>query len=134
MKVFCISNCLDQILDERVRRRLSGSIHREFPNDDLVIGQSYAVVALSRWEDGGFRVYLHTVKDNDFPYPYPLEMFKVIEPTIPARWIASFTSESGNIVMDTLGFPEWVGNKRFYEKLIEGDLPSIEIYKRFILE
>lgn len=123
MKVKCIANSIEQIPSESARQRLEESIKLDGPNYDLKIGIIYPVVAVSRWKDGGLRVYLHTVEEIDYPFPYPVEMFEVI-------------NEGGSNYEEKLeesktGFPSW--SDEFYEQLIEGDQKSTMKYKSWRL-
>jgi hypothetical protein len=130
MRVKCKFNAVNDIPDTGVRERLSKSIHRDNPDDDLVVGNIYAVVALARWNDGGFWVYLHTVKESDFPYPYPLEMFDVADPAIPNNWHISFVSQPGGVEVEMMTFAEWIADSQFYEKLVDGDERAIALYNK----
>jgi hypothetical protein len=130
MRVKCKFNNVSDIPDANVRKRLSQSIHLNSSDDDLIVGMVYAVVALARWSDGGVRVYLHTVKENDYPFPYPLEMFDVIDTAIPSNWCLRFVSNPGRVELDMMSFSEWTADSHFYEKLVDGDECAIAIYKR----
>jgi len=129
MKVQCSFNQVSNIPEIEVKNRLAESIHRNGPDDDLIEGRAYTVLALARWSDGGIRVYLHTIEESDHPYPYPLEMFEVIDPTIPANWRIGFEQRPGGIEIKLMSFPDWVEDARFYEKLVEGDERAIASYK-----
>ena len=130
MRVKCKYNNVSDIPDSAVRERLPESIQCENLDEDLIVGNVYAVVALARWNDGGVRVYLHTVKESDFPYPYPLEMFDVVDPAIPENWNLSFVSLPGRVEVKMMGFSEWTADNQFYEKLVDGDECAIAIYKK----
>ncbi|MBX3743444.1 MAG: hypothetical protein KF712_20835 [Akkermansiaceae bacterium] len=128
MKVRCRFNQIGDIPEIDVKNRLAESIHRNGSDDDLVEGTTYAVFALARWNDGGLRVYLHTIKESEHPYPYPLEMFEVVDPNIPENWKFVFEQRPTGLEIKLMSFPEWIEDIRFYEKLVEGDECAIASY------
>ncbi|NLG02111.1 MAG: hypothetical protein GX565_18450 [Lentisphaerae bacterium] len=129
MLVRCITNIVDKLPASAVKARLRQSIHREGPDEDLIVGQTYPVLAIARWQDGGIRVYLHTVADNDHPYPYPVEMFEVVDASLPPEWTLGFGQYPDGTTIERIGFPEWVKDDRFYEKLVDGDDATIAVYR-----
>lgn len=130
MLVRCITNIVDKLPAPAVKARLRQSIHREGPDEDLTIGQTYPVLAIARWQDGGIRVYLHTVADNDHPYPYPVEMFEVVDASLPAGWSLHFGQCPDGMTIERIGFPEWAKDDQFFEKLVDGDDATIAIYRQ----
>jgi hypothetical protein len=129
MRVRCITNVVEELPNPVVNARLRQSIHREGPDENLIIGTIYPVLAITRWGDGGLRVYLHTVADNDHPYPYPLELFDVIDGSLPVGWTIGFGQCPDGMTIARIGFPEWVNDGRFFEKLVDGDDATIAIYR-----
>lgn len=129
MRVQCRFNQVSDIPEIEIRNRLAESIHRDGPDDDLIERKIYTVFALSRWNDGGLRVYLHTIEESDHPYPYPLEMFEIVDSTIPANWRVSFEQRPGGIEIKLMSFLDWVEDVRFYEKLVESDEHALAAYK-----
>ncbi len=129
MRVKCIANDVNKLTSAEVRKRLTRSIHLEGADQDLVIGHIYFVVAIAQWDDGGVRIYLHTIEENNYPYPYPLEMFDVIEPSLPTNWCLSFEQQPLGLVITRISFPEWANDEHFYERLVDGDKAAIAIYK-----
>lgn len=134
MRVRCVANDVGKLSDSMIKRRLAESIHREGSDEDLVIGSTHAVLAIDRWCDGGIRVYLHTVEENDYPYPYPIEMFEVIDSTVPADWCVTFEQQPLGMGIKRISFPEWANDDTFYERLVDGDEAAIAIYKHRKME
>lgn len=130
MRVRCITNVVDKLPDAAVRDRLNLSIHREGPDEDLVVGQVYHVVAIARWRDNGLRVYLHTINESHHPYPYPLEMFEVVDPSLPTGWCVNFEQQQDGLIIQRISFPEWASDDQFFERLVDGDETAITIYQR----
>ena len=129
MKVQCRINNLNEIPDKETRNRLSECIHRQGPDEDLIVGEIYNVFALARWSDGGLRVYLHTIAESDHPNPYPLEMFEIVDATLPPNWLVNFEQQQGGLAVKLISFVEWHGDGQFYEKLVDGDEQAIAAYK-----
>ncbi len=130
MLVRCTINNVEKLSSQAVKARLCQSIHREGPDDNLTIGENYTVLAIVRWQDGGIRIYLHTVADNDYPYPYPIEMFEVVDASLPSGWTLCFSRCPDGMVVERIGFSEWVKDDQFFEKLVEGDAATITTYRR----
>jgi hypothetical protein len=134
MRVKCITNDIDKLNNEAVRKRLSYSIHLEGGDSNLIVNEIYTVFALTWWRDGGVRVYLNTYEKGSYPFPYPLELFEVIDPSLPANWCVSFKKQPIGEVINCISFPEWANNDDFYQDLTEGDASLIAIYKRWVKE
>lgn len=130
MRVTCIRNSLALINEDAVRTRLQESIHREGPNRDLEVGQTYVVQAIEIWRDGGWWFYLHTVPTSDWPYPYPAEFFQIDDGTIPTNWHLYPQFVDGQFVVKRITFSDWANDDTFYEKLVDGDSEAISAYKQ----
>ena len=130
MLVECIMNDLRYIENEKVRNRLSQSIHRDGPNDILNIGIEYSVCAITNWFDKGIFIYLHVIDKIEYPYPFPLEFFKIKDASVPDNWVAGTFSLPGSGSFFQIGFPEWAQDMYFYEKLVDGDLSARSAYAR----
>lgn len=129
MRVRCISNRVDQLNDVDLRGRLEKSINLDGADDSLVIGNIYSVFAMTKWADGGIRIYLHTVEDGDYPYPYPIEMFELVDPVVPLGWCVAIEREPLGDSIGRISFPEWAADDYFYERLVEGDDIAVATYK-----
>lgn len=129
MIVRCRTNNIASIADKKVRARLFKSFHLDGPTDDLSIGKTYPVIGVIRWDNGGLWVYLHTVEEVDYPYPYPLELFEIVNDSLLSNWVISFSSTVEGVVLNQIGFAEWMSDGNFYERLIDGDETAIAQYK-----
>lgn len=134
MRVRCIANDVDKLPNSMVKKRLAESINREGADENLVVDSIYIVLAVDRWGDGGIRVYLHTVEESDYPYPYPIEMFEVIDSSVPKGWCMVFGQQPLMMGIKRLSFPEWANDDSFYERLVDGDEAAIAIYKHRKME
>lgn len=129
MRVRCITNDVSRLQDQTARDRLKRSIHLDGPDCDLAVGNVYPVVALESWGDDGMRVYLHTVEERGYPYPYPLEMFDFVDFRLPAGWCVSFARQQDPVRIKRISFPEWTNSDSFYEMLVDDDETVLRIYQ-----
>lgn len=129
MRVECVKNEVTELDGASVRERIRRSVHLDGPLTDLVIGREYAVQALEQ-RDGGMWFYLHTVPTNDYPFPYPAEMFECRDNTLPSEWSVRLEQERGNLFWRRLAFSEWANDDGFYERLVNGDPEAVVLYRR----
>lgn len=127
MIVKCVQNDVSLIGLEAVKSRLQSYIHLDGPDSYLEINQYYPVQAIEN-RGGGFWFYLHTVEDNEYPFPYPAEFFSIQDSSLPDDWQAKLTEENGNLVLKRISFQEWTKDDNFYEKLIGEFSEYIQIY------
>lgn len=130
MRAKCIINRLASITDKIARDRIGDSIRIEGPLTDLSVGQEYPVQALEE-RYGGLWVYIHTVEINNYPYPYPAEFFEFTDTKLPSDWHISFEMRQGNLVWNRIAGAFWVEDDAFFDRLVEGDLEAISLYKKF---
>jgi hypothetical protein len=129
MRVRCVTNDLRALHKQSVEARLRRSIHLDGTLDDLTIGSVYSVIAVHE-SDGGIWVMLHTVDESDYPYPYPVEMFDVIDGSLPAGWCIRFADRPDGAFITRISFREWATDDRFYERLLDGDEATVAVYRR----
>jgi len=132
MRVRCIKNEVAAVGDSDVRERIRRSIHLEGPITDLAVGHEYAVQAMEQ-QDGGIWYYLHTVPTNDYPFPYPAELFEVCNNDLPSEWSICIQKKDGNVVWKRMALPTWACDDLFYERLVDGDTETVTIYRRGML-
>lgn len=128
MRVKCLINCLSEVRSPQLLQRLSDSIRQETPLFELTIGEIYPVQAMQLWNDGGWRVYLHSIPEVYYPYPFPLEFFAVVDASLPAVWNIKFEESGNGLRFKRLAFAEWAEDEVFYERLIDGDPATVEVY------
>lgn len=132
MRVICIRNNVTTITDSEVRERIHRSIHLDGPIADLVVGREYKVQAIEE-RDSGLWLYLHTVAVNDYPFPYPAEMFEFSDNTLPTGWSIRWQVQRGNVGWKRITFVAWATDDHFYERLIDGDTESVSLYRRWMV-
>lgn len=129
MRVKCVLRDARDLNNKLVEHRLRRSIHLDGPIGDLGLGKIYNVVGLQE-SDGGIWVMLDTVEKSDYPYPYPIEMFEIIDCSLPGDWCINFVQRSDGAFIKRIGFREWATDETFYERLIDGDQGAIDVYRR----
>lgn len=130
MRVRCLTNSIDQLCNADARKRIKDTIHLDGPDENLVIGNIYDVYAIDRGDDGGMRVYLHSVTISDHPYPYPMEMFNIVDSSFPGNWVITTWQNQFGSTMKRISFPEWALDDHFFEKLVDGDSAALEHYRK----
>lgn len=129
MRVLCISNSVIELDGENVRSRLNRSINRDTPDLDLKVGKDYKVVAIEERDDGLW-LFIHTVDSNDYPYPYPAEMFEFIDTSIPSGWKIKFEKGKDGLTIKRISQSTWADDDYFYEKLVDGNEEIVVTYKK----
>lgn len=79
-------------------------------------------------------IYIHNIEENWWPTPYPAEFFDFVETSLPNGWALSFATAGNDVVIRCISFPEWAHDEHFYERLVDGDQRTIEIYEHRRLE
>lgn len=131
MRVRCMINDLSSIKDAKVVARLQRAIHIDGPLTDLMIGKEYTVRAMKQ-SDEGLWLFLHTVPQSDFPYPYPIEFFQIMDSSLPASWWLECDKLKGGSAFKHLSFKEWARDDQFYERLVDGDEEAVRIYRNHL--
>jgi hypothetical protein len=134
MRVKCLTSSIDQLKDIAVRNRLSEWIHLDGPDDNLIIGKCYPVIALMGDTIDGFKVCLHTVDKSDYPYPYPIEFFEVIDSTFPDNSCIGVEQGPSGKYGIRISFAEWANDDQFYERLVDGEEKAMLIYNKHKVE
>src|SRR5262245_61750375 len=124
MRVVCIKNTVAAITESEASERVRRSIHLDGPIADLAVGREFPVQAIEE-RDGGLWLYLHTVSVNDYPHPYPAEMFEVRDDALPTGWSIRLQVQEGNVVCKRITFAAWATDDNFYERLVEGDVETV---------
>ena len=131
MRVRCVKNSIASIEGTSARERIQRSINLDGPINDLTVRRDYGVQALEE-RDGGLWFYLHTVPVSDYPYPYPAELFELLDNSIPEGWGIGFQDqpERGAVAWKRISFSAWANSDHFYERLVEGEAIAVALYQR----
>jgi hypothetical protein len=124
----CIADSIDQLELQPVKDRLQNDFHLDGPIAELSIGEVYHVVALEA-RGGGIWLFLDMLEGGEYTYTYPIELFEIDDPAIPAGWCVGFESQGSGLMIKRISFPTWANDDSFYEKLVDGDTSAIESYE-----
>lgn len=130
MQVLCRFNRLNQIVDVTTVNRLKKNIN--LSGDDEIgveIGQKYLVYGIIFWNDAPW-FYLCEDEEDDYPTPFPADLFDIIDDSIPDEWHLSYHCIKG-IPKSELVFSEWANDLLFYENLINGSKKEVNIFKNY---
>jgi len=97
---------------------------------DLEIGREYTVYGVVFWDNSPW-YYLCTEDYDEYPKPFAAELFEVIVSRLSSYWILSSVDQGEGDILSSLVFDEWAKSPDFYEKLIEGDFKSIELFNKY---
>jgi hypothetical protein len=128
MLVKCYANSLNVLDNFLVSKRLQRSIQVDGELSDLIVGKVYDVLAIEE-RDGGVWFFIHTVKESEYPYPYPSEFFEVLDTSLGRGWCVKFESTGDKSIIKRISFYEWANDAFFYEKLIDGDKDAKRAYR-----
>lgn len=78
--------------------------------DELDISQVYDVWCLEVDGGGNTVAYIEAVEGREFPTPYPLSMFDVIENDLPKGWKVILKNGGRNNIAKRVSFSEWAVN------------------------
>lgn len=125
MIVQCISNKVDGTMPSALREYwLSHGLELGFP---LTVGAQYVVVAIAI-EAGIPWYYLHDDDDLSWPVWYPGNLFNVVDGSLPPSWVYGYVRISRDSQFSLISFPEWAEDRFFYERLVDGDAATEDIY------
>jgi hypothetical protein len=124
MRIRCKNNDLASI-EASARERLGQSINRSGPDYGLELDAEYFVYAIE-FMRGGIWVYIET-PGRDYPFPYPIEFFEIVDSSIPSDWAAKAPYRNQHLAI--VGFREWVNDPTFYEKLLDDSPIEISVYE-----
>jgi hypothetical protein len=75
---------------------------------------------------GGIWIYIET-SGRDYPFPYPIEFFEIVDSSIPVHWLIAAPYRPGSAAIIT--FEKWVRDHDFYEKLLNDSPASVSAYR-----
>lgn len=130
MKVICRINNLSSFSNEKLLKRLRKYICMPGGEIDLEIGREYTVYGVVFWDNSPW-YYLCTEDYDEYPKPFAAELFEVIVSRLSSYWILSSVDQGEGDILSSLVFDEWAKSPDFYEKLIEGDFKSIELFNKY---
>lgn len=99
-------------------------------NFSVTVGRDYAVYAITVFKGNTWYYVL-----NDDGHQYPVwqlaQLFDVVDPTIPESWEYGFVQpDNAEPGFPLISFPEWAQDHYFYERLVDGDQATADIFAR----
>lgn len=125
MLVKCKCNDLVE-LNSDASARLFPHVYSPGADYSLEIGSVYIVFAIE-FMRGGIWIYIE-VASRDFPVPYPIEFFDVVDSNLPADWNCRTPYRPGTLAI--VSFKEWTDNTNFYESLLDNSESELFIYSK----
>ena len=125
MKVKCINNNT-QIIDYWPKTAT--------PVEELLqIEKIYDVYGLYLGEPMAYEVLLD--ESDDHTIDFPAYMFKVLDNRLPSFFVLGeserFDNNGKTKTVPFISFPEWANDKLYFEKLVDGDQKSQEIFDNY---
>lgn len=94
----------------------------------LTLGKAYVVYAITNLDD----MILYYISDDiNLPYPiwHPINFFEVVNGRPSKYWKLSTWEKKGNPKL-LIAFEEWINDRFFYEKLVDGNRREEKIFER----
>lgn len=111
MKVTCIANRGKDLLPESLEIRNSKTEYH------LQIGKLYVVYGISLWR--GRLSYLVSDAPHDSPNWYPIELFKIVDHSLPSNWHFNFYGYGEKHFLNALWGYEELLNLDHYDNILE---------------
>jgi hypothetical protein len=90
---------------------------------NVTIGREYTAHALAWWQHG---VGALIVDDTGRPNWKPIDLFEVVDATIPNHW--EFRHGSGGVVLALIGYPALIHDPNHHDDLIERKKSAYEVF------
>jgi hypothetical protein len=95
---------------------------------ELTPGHSYVVYAVGV---NGPGTWLYVADDafTDGPRQFPVTLFELEDPTVSRHWVLSLGHDDAE-QPDMLAPPEWVRERWFFNRLVDGEPRAVAIFAR----
>lgn len=130
MKVVCRINNLNNISDTHILERLKKYIFNPDGEIDLDIGREYKVYGVVFWDNCPW-YYICPEDYDEYPKPFSAEFFDVVDDKLSPHWKLSSFSQDEYEASTSLVFDQWAKNPSFYEKLIDGDTETVDLFSKY---
>lgn len=116
-----------------LKERLDDDNAKEDYVNSCEYGKYYFVYGVLKDDKDDSESYLINIYGKSTVYDIPSKFFRVVEDSLPSDWIESeYTSYDRLVRINT--FPEWANDKYFYDKLMNEDQNTVNIFKRYAAE
>ena len=130
MKVCCKLNNINDLREKGLYDRISKYFHLSDGMLNLTLNAQYTVYGVLFRENAPW-YYLCNDYDDEYPRPFPAELFQVVEPQFSSSWVLSTHNTRKGDVCCSLVFDEWADDPGFYERLIEGEPQAIALFQKY---
>lgn len=130
MKVRCEYNNIFDLDDKSTVERLKKYIRLSDGQLNIEKNKEYFVYGII-FRDNAPWYYLCLDMDDEYPTPYPSDLFSVTDGRLSPCWRLSVIIHSDGSVMSSIIFKEWSKDSSFYERLVDGDPKAIEIFEKY---
>ena len=130
MKVVCKFNNLKDISDPDALERIRKYISKPDGEVDLSVGKEYMVYGIVFWDNCPW-LYLCPEDYDDYPKPFALEFFDIVDDMLSSYWKLSSFSNGVGEATTSLVFDEWANDPLYYESLIDGDPEAEVIFAKY---
>jgi hypothetical protein len=130
MKVVCKFNNIHDLTDEYSKKRISKYIHLSDGSTYLELSKTYVVHGIVFLDNAPW-YYLCEEDNDDYPKPFPFELFDVVDNKMPSFWKIGCTYSEERGAISYISFPEWIDNSKFLENLIDGESKEVAIFESY---
>jgi hypothetical protein len=130
MKLRCKANSGRALIKSNIKPEGYYTLKTKFY---ITVDREYVVYAISTINNTTW----FAITDDDYyagSYPMwkPAELFEIVEHKIPREFIFGVYTNGGEdmSVRPIISFPEWVNDREFYTKLVDGDKKTLEVFEK----
>ncbi|WP_299371609.1 hypothetical protein [uncultured Kiloniella sp.] len=130
MKVLCEINNILKLDNSSTIDRLKKYIRLSDGVLNIEKSKEYCVYGII-FRDNSPWFYLCLDEDDEYPTPYPAELFSIVDGHQSSFWRLSYISYPNGEVTSLLVFEEWSKDISFYERLLDDDPKAIKVFRKY---
>ncbi|UTZ25492.1 hypothetical protein HB761_01275 [Vibrio campbellii] len=130
MKVLCEINNILELDDSSTVERLKKYIRLSDGQLNIEKNKEYCVYGIL-FRDNSPWFYLCLDEDDEYPTPYPTELFNIVDGRQSSFWRLSYASYPNGVVTSSIVFDEWSKDTSFYERLLDDDPEAIKLFRKY---
>ena len=107
----------------------SGHIHNK---SHLLKENKYYLVYAMKIISHSIWYYIYDELGRNYPDALPNELFEMVDPSMSKYWNFTFYCNPKTLENHSLWvYPEWINDRFYHERLIEGNEEDVKIFKRY---
>ncbi|GAA0981985.1 hypothetical protein GCM10009555_051090 [Acrocarpospora macrocephala] len=118
-------SCIGTTGSDLPARTLEGSGNTRFSRFNVTVGREYVARAMALWANG---LTVLIVDDNDRPNWKPIELFDVVDGSIPDDWEFTTVGIEGSSVRALWGYPTLIRDIGHHDALVDRDKTAWRIF------